>query len=177
MRRPRPALRLAAVLTVPTVLALVLVGCVGEPEPAKTPLTHVQACAALGDAVIEYYDSAAGSTVEEVRPYDLPKVGGFTIPRPTCAFQVRPDPDLVPGDVFMMRSFYLDYDEEMTVTLPERLEAAGFIQKDPQFQTWASSRLGRSFSAAVLLFGPEDDSPYGTAAEHFRVLDLSIGQN
>jgi hypothetical protein len=175
MRRPRPVLRVAALLAVPAVL--LLSGCVGEPEPEKTPITTVEACAALEDAVTDYYDIAApGSTVEELRNFALPVVGGFTIPKPTCAFQVRPDPDVIPGDVFTIENFYLDYDEEMTVTLPERLEAAGFTQKDPQFLAWSAARLGRSYSAAVLLFAPEDGSTYGTAAEHFRVLDLSIGQ-
>lgn len=175
MRRPRPVLRVAALLAVPSLL--LLSGCVGEPEPEKTPITSVQACAALEGAVVDYYDIAApGSTVEELQNYALPVIGAFHIPKPTCAFQIKPDPDVIPGDVFTIEAFYLDYDEEMTVTLPDRLEAAGFKQNDPSFLTWSASRLGRSYSAAVLVFGAGDGSAYGTAAEHFRVLDLSIGQ-
>lgn len=175
MRRPWPVLRVAALVSIPL---LGLTACVGDPAPAATPITAAQACAALGDAVAEYYEVAApGSTVEELATHDLPSVAGFRIPKPTCAFQVRPDPDVVPGDVFTIESFYLDYAEEMTVTLPQRLEASGFTRKDKNIMTWAATKLGRSYSAAMLLFTPEDGAPYSQAAEHFRVLDLSVGQN
>ena len=172
MRRARPVL-----LVVPLML-LLLAGCVGEPKPASTPLTSAEACDALKDAVGDFYEVASpGSTVEELRNYDLPELSGFRIPTPPCAFQVRPDPAVVPGDVFTIESFYLDYAEDMTVTLPDRLEAAGFKQKDPHFNTWATSRLNRSYSAAMIVYAPDDGQAYSKAAEHFRILDLTVGQN
>lgn len=171
MRRARPVILVAPLL-------LLLTGCVGEPEPAKTPLTPVEACAALGDAVADFYEIASpGSTVDELVPYELPMVGGLEIPKPTCAFQVKPDPAVIPGDVFTIESFYLDYDETMTETLPDLLTAAGFTQKDPHFLNWSASRLNRSYSAAVQIFSPGDGQNYSEAAEHFRVLDLTVGQN
>lgn len=171
MPRVRPAL-----LAVP--LLVLLTGCVGDPEPQPTPITPVQACSALGDAVVEFYEVASpGSTVSELDSFALPDMKGFVIPRPDCAFKVSPDPAVVPGDVFTIESFYLDYDEEMTLTLPERLELAGFTRKDPSIPTWSATRLGRSYSAALLLFQPGDGQSYSTAAEHFRVLDLALGQN
>jgi hypothetical protein len=127
--------------------------------------------------VTDFYDVASpGSSVTELLTYELPQMKGFTIPRPTCAFKVSPDPAVIPGDVFTIENFYLDYAEEMTVTLPERLEQAGFRRKDPNIPTWSATRLNRSYSAAVLLFQPEDGQAYSIAAEHFRVLNLSISQ-
>ncbi|HEV7743232.1 MAG TPA: hypothetical protein VGO65_12525 [Pseudolysinimonas sp.] len=172
MRRARPVL-----LMVP-LLALVLTGCVGEPKPASTPITPAQACDALQDAVGEFYDVASpGSTVEELPNYDLPEFSGFRIPTPTCAFQVRPDPAVVPGDVFTIESFYLDYREDLTVTLPERLEAAGYKQKDPHFNTWAVFRLNRSYSASMIVYAQDDGEAYSEAGQHFRILDLTLSQN
>ena len=171
MRRTPPAL-----YVIP--LVLLLAGCVGDPKPADTPFTSVDACAALKAAVTDYYDDASpGSTVGDLPNYDLPAVGGFDIPKPTCAFEVRPDPAVVPGDVFTIESFYLDYDETLTLTLSERLEAAGFKRPDEKFRTWAASKLGRSYSAAMLIFSPDDGEPYSEAAQNFRILDLSVGQN
>jgi len=171
MRRIRPAL-----FAIPVVL--MLTGCIGEPEPAATPLTPVQACDALEKAVIAYYDTTSpGSTIEEISPDALPDFAGFDIPPPSCAFRMRPDPAVVPGDVFTIESFYLDYDEAMTQTVSESLEAAGFRRTDPKFTTWASSGQGRSYSAAMLVFAPGDGEAYSEAAEHFRILDLSLGQN
>ena len=171
MRRARPVL-----LVVP--LLLLLSACTGAPKPAATPLTPAQACDALESAVGDFYDIASpGSTVEELPNYDLPELSGFRIPTPTCAFEVRPDPAVIPGDVFTIESFYLDYPEDMTVTLPERLEAAGFTQKDPHFNSWATSRLNRSYSAAMIVYSPDDGQAYSEAAEHFRILDLTLGQN
>lgn len=172
MRRAWPALLVVPVL-------LLLAGCVGgAPKPEPTPLTPGQACAALEGAVADFYDVASpGSSITELPNYDLPTIKDFRIPHPTCAFQVRPDPAVVPGDAFTIEAFYLDYDEEMTVTLPASLEAAGFKKKDPNFSTWSSSKLGRSYSAAMLLFQLGDGQAYTEAVEHFRILDLSIGQN
>jgi hypothetical protein len=176
MRRPRPALRVTAAAALVALFGLT--GCVGDPEPAQTPITPVQACAALEGAVTEYYESTSpGSSVEQLRPYDLPDVNGFHIPKPDCAFQVTPDPEVIPGDVFTIESFYLDYDEEMTLSLPAQIEAAGFVRKNAEFPSWAVNKLGRSYSAAMLLFSPDDGQAYSEAAEHFRILDLSIGQN
>jgi hypothetical protein len=171
MRRARPVLLVAPLL-------LLLSGCVGEPEPAKTPLSPVEACAALKGAVAEFYEIASpGSSVDELDNFALPVVAGFRIPKPTCAFQVKPDPAVIPGDVFMIESFYLDYDETMTVTLPAALVDAGFKQKDPHFSSWSLSRLNRSYSAAMQVFLPGDGQKYSTAAEHFRLIDLTVGQN
>lgn len=171
MRRVPPALAVVP-------LVLMLTGCVGAPAPTPTPISAVQACAALETAVVEFYEVASpNSSVTELPNYDMPEVNGFTIPFPTCAFQVRPDPAVIPGDVFTIESFYLDYDEEMTLTLGERLEAAGFVHTGSPFSTWAVSRLGHVYSAAMLIYLPGDGQAYSEAAEHFRVLDLSIGQN
>jgi hypothetical protein len=170
MPRARPAL-LAVIL-----LAL-LTGCVGDPEPAPTPITPTQACAALKTAVTDFYEVVSpGGTIAELDNFALPKVKDFTIPKPTCAFKFSPDPAVTPGDVFTIESFYLDYAEDMTVTLPERLEQAGFKRLSPTIPTWSASRLGRSYSAAMLLFQPGGDQSYSKAAEHFRVLNLTIGQ-
>ena len=159
-------------------LVLVLAGCVGAPEATPLPLSKVEACAHLKDAVVEFYEVASpDSTVEEIDNYALPKMGGFRIPKPTCAFQVRPDPTVIPGDVFTIESFYLDYDERMTLTVGKQLEAAGYHRNDNQFSTWSAAKLGRSFSAAMLIFSPDDGEPYSEAAERFRILDLTIGQN
>ena len=166
------------VLLLTPALALLLAGCVADPAPAQTPLSQAQACDALGEAVADFYDTVSpGSTSTPIASRDLPVMAGFAIPAPTCAFQVRPDPAVIPGDVFTIESFYLDYDETMTVTLAEQLEAAGYKRKNPDFPSWAASRLNRSYSAAVQLFRPGDGQDYSAAAEHFRLLDLTIGQN
>lgn len=171
MRRARPVL-----LAVP--LVLLLAGCVGDPKPAATPITPVQACHALKDAVAEFYDVASpGSTVDAIDTSALPELSGFRAPTPTCAFEVRPDPAVVPGDVFTIETFYLDYPEDMTVTLPRLLEAAGYTRKDPNFATWATSRLNRSYSAALITYAPGDGQAYSESAEHFRLLELTLGQN
>ena len=171
MRRARTAL-----FAIP--LVFLLAGCVGDPEPAATPLSPVEACTALKSAVTDYYDTASpGSTVDELKNYDLPQIGGFTIPKPTCAFQVRPDPNVIPGDVFTIENFYLDYDEEMTLTLGEGLEGAGFLRTDAEISQWKVTRLGHVYSAAMLVYMPGDGQGYSNAVEHFRLLDLSIGQN
>ncbi|HWM34643.1 MAG TPA: hypothetical protein VNR36_10440 [Pseudolysinimonas sp.] len=165
----------AALLAVP--LLALLAGCVGDPEPAPTPLTAAQACAALEDAVTEFYDIASpGGTVTAIDTYAVPEVKGFRMPNPTCAFRFAPDPAVTPGDVFTIEGFYLDYAEEMTVTLPTRLEQAGFRRAIPTIPTWSATRLGRSYSASVLVYQPGDGQAYSTAAEHFRVLNLTIGQ-
>ena len=172
MRPARP------VLLVAPALVLMLAGCVADPAPAQTPLSSVQACEALGDAVAGFYETVSpGSTTSPIATQDLPVMAGFTIPKPTCAFQVRPDPAVIPGDVFTNESFYLDYDETMTVSLAQQLEAAGYKRKNPDFASWASTRLNRSYSAAVQLFRPGDGQDYSDAAEHFRLLDLTLGQN
>lgn len=170
MPRVRPAL-----LAVP--LVVLLAGCVGDPEPEPTPITPTEACAALGEAVDAFYEVASpGSTITKLKPWDLPEVKGFRIPTPTCAFRVTPDPTVVAGDVFIIESFYLDYDEHMTILLPKLLEDAGYTRKDPGFPTWSATLLGRSYSAAMLLFQPGDGRAYSEAVEHFRVLDLTVSQ-
>lgn len=170
MPRSRPAL-----LALP--LLVLLTGCVGDPEPAPTPITSIEACAALHVAVTEFYDVVSpGGMVTELENFALPQVKGYTIPKPTCAFMLSPDPAVTPGDVFVIESFYLDYAEQMTVTVPERLERAGFRRTDPQIPTWSANRLGRSYSAAMLVYQPGDGQRYSVAAEHFRVLNLTVGQ-
>jgi hypothetical protein len=155
-----------------------LAGCVSEPKPESTPKSVVQACADLKDAVEAYYSNASpGSTLTELNTWQLPTLHEFTIPKPSCSFQIRPNPQVVAGDVFTIENFYLDYDETMTLTLGENLQRAGYAVKDAKFHTWATTYLGTYYSAAMLLFMPGDDSPYADAAAHFRVLDLSIGQN
>jgi hypothetical protein len=166
----------SALIVIP--LVLVLAGCVPEPKPVATHFTTDDACAALEGAVTDFYEAASpGSTVEQMSPYDLPDVKGFEIPQPTCAFEMRPDPAVIPGDVFTIDSLYLDYPETMTQTLPEQLETAGFKRGDPRFATWAASKLGRSYSAAMLTFSPGDGQAYSEAAGRFTVLDLSLSQN
>lgn len=172
MSHDRPA------LLVTPLLALFLAGCVAEPTPAQTPLTRAQACEAIGEAVAGFYDSVSpGSTMSPIATANLPVMAGFRIPTPTCSFEVRPDPNVIPGDVFTIENFYLDYDETMTVTLAEQLEAAGYKRKNPDFASWATSRLNRSYSAAVQLFSPGDGQDYSDAAGHYRLLDLTVGQN
>jgi hypothetical protein len=170
----RPAPRVLTVLPA----LLLLAGCVDTPTPTETPLTSVEACTALHEAVEEFYAVAnPGATVEALETFALPEVNGYRIPRPTCAFQVRPDPEVTPGDIFTLENFYLDYDEELTVTLGEGLVAAGFRPSGGDFPTYSASRFGRSYSAAMILFAPGDGQPYSEAADEFRVLDLTIGQN
>ncbi|MEO8261097.1 MAG: hypothetical protein ABI566_00895 [Pseudolysinimonas sp.] len=171
MRRVLPALATVA-------LAAVLTGCVAEPEPAPTPLTVIEACDALQDAVLEFYDIASpNSTVTELETHDLPDINGFRIPKPTCAFQVRPDPAVIPGNVFTIENFYLDYPEEMTLTIGERLESAGFKRTDSPLSQWGVTQFGHVYSAAMLVYMPGDGQGYSEAVEHYRLLDLSIGQN
>ena len=58
MRPARPVLLVAPLL-------LLLAACAGEPEPAKTPATPAEACAALKHAVADFYEVASpGSTVD-----------------------------------------------------------------------------------------------------------------
>jgi hypothetical protein len=171
MRRPPRAL-----VALPALL--LLAGCVGTPAPAETPLTHNEACDALQDAVAEFYEIASpGSSVTALETYAVPTVNELRIPRPDCAFQVRPDPDVIPGDVFTLENFYLDYDEELTVTLADRLADAGFARTGSEFSTYSVTKFGHVYSAAIILFAPGDGQPYSVAAERFRILDLTIGQN
>lgn len=157
---------------------LLLAGCVGDPAPAETPITPTQACAALEDAVIAFHEVAnPGGTVTALDNYAVPSVNGLKIPRPDCSFQVRPDPAVIPGDVFTLENFYLDYEEELTVVLADRLADAGFTHTGSEFDTYSVAKLGHVYSAAMILFTPGDGQPYSEAAEHLRVLDLTIGQN
>ena len=42
---------------------------------------------------MNFYETVSpGSTTSPIATQDLPVMAGFTIPKPTCAFQVRPDP-------------------------------------------------------------------------------------
>jgi hypothetical protein len=133
---------------------------------------------ALEAAVTDFYEVASpGSTVTALDNFAVPAVNGLRIPRPDCAFQVRPDPEVVPGDVFTLENFYLDYEEQLTVSLAERLTDAGFRHTGGEFSTYSTAKLGHVYSAAMLLFSPEDGQPYSVAAERFRILDLTIGQH
>lgn len=170
----RPAPRALAVLPA----LLMLAGCVGEPAPAKTPITLTEACAALEDAVVEYYDVASpGGSVTVLDNFAVPSVNGLKIPRPDCSFQARPDPAVIPGDVFTLENFYLDYDEQLTVTLADRLTDAGFRRDGGEFDTFSTAKLGHVYSAAMILSAPGDGQPYSEAVERFRVLALTVGQN
>ncbi len=155
---------------------VLLAACAPAPAPAPTPKTPAEACADLKDAVSEFYDVAwPNSTLTVLNPAALPEMNGFTIPRPNCAFEVRPDPAVVAGDVFTIESFYLHYDEELTQTIKDRLESAGYKQRDPAFMNWSSKHLSRTFSASVLVFIDGDGQAYTEAADG-TVLDLSVGQ-
>jgi hypothetical protein len=157
------------------VLAL-LAACGATPAPAPTPKTPTEACADLQDAVREFYDAASpNSTLTVLDPASLPEMNGFTIPRPNCSFEIRPDPAVAAGDVFTIENFYLHYDEQLTQTINDRLVAAGYKQKDPAFMNWTSSHMSRTFSASVLVFLEGDAHAYSEAAEG-TVLDLSVGQ-
>jgi len=166
--------RALALLAVP--VAVMLTGCVGEPEPEPTPITREQACAALGLAVAEFHERISpGSEVEVLEPRELPDFNGVRIPQPSCAFKVSPDPAVVPGDVFTLENFYLDYAEDLTVSIPGVLESAGF-KRNGDIHSWLLSNLGRTYSAAMLVFSPGDGQPYSEAAEHFRVLALTLSK-
>ncbi len=155
---------------------LFLLAACSTPEPAPTPKTPTEACAALEDAVRAFYDIASpNSTITELEHTQLPVVHGFTIPRPTCSFEVRPDPSVLPGDRFTIENFYLHYDEEITQLMKERLEAAGYTQKDKTILNWSATRLGTYFSASMLLFLEGDGQAYTEAADG-QVLDLTISQ-
>lgn len=170
----RPAPRALAVLPA----LILLAGCVGEPAPAETPITLTQACAAIEDAVVEFYDIASpNSSVTALDNYAVPVVNGLRIPRPDCSFQVRPDPAVIPGNVFTLENFYLDYEEELTVILADRLADSGFKHTGGDFDTFSIAKFGHVYSAAMILSAPGDGQPYSEAAERFRVLDLTIGQN
>ncbi len=157
-------------------LLVLLAACAPTPAPVQTPKTPTEACADLKDAVREFYDIASpNSTLTVLDPAGLPEMNVFTIPRPTCAFEIRPDPAVVAGDAFTIESFYLDYDEELTQVIKDRLEAAGYKRSNPDFMNWSSKYLSRTFSASVLVFIEGDEQPYTEAADG-TVLDLSIGQ-
>ncbi len=157
-------------------LLVLLAACAPAPAPAPTPKTPTEACADLHDAVRDFYDVASpNATLTVLHPGRLPDMNGFTIPRPTCAFEVRADPEFSAGDVFTIESFYLNYDERLTQVIKERLQAAGYEQPDPAFMNWSSKFLSRSFSASVLVFLDGDGQPYSEAADG-TVLDLSVGQ-
>jgi len=157
-------------------LLVLLAACGAPPAPAPTPKTPTEACADLKDAVRDFYEVAwPDSTLTVLDPTQLPVMNGLIIPRPTCAFEIRPDPAVLAGDVFAIESFYLDYDEELTQLIRDRLEAAGYKQKDPAFMNWSSKHLNRTFSASVLVFLEGDGQAYTEAADG-TVLDLSVGQ-
>jgi hypothetical protein len=164
----------SALLGIPVLL--LLAACVGEPDPAPTPKTAAEACADLGDAVREFYDIVSpNSTLTELKHTELPEVHGFVIPRPTCSFEVRPDPTVLPGDRFTIENFYLDYDEEITLLMKQRLEVAGYTQKDRQVLNWSATRLDKYYSASMLVFLEGDGQVYTEAADG-QVLDLTISQ-
>ncbi|HTE61635.1 MAG TPA: hypothetical protein VK631_14885, partial [Solirubrobacteraceae bacterium] len=105
-------------------LMLVLVGCAMDGVAVAIPKTPAQACDDLERAARDFYAAASpNSTMRALDVTRLPEVNGFTIPRPSCSFEFRPDPAVVPGDVFTIENFYLDYDETLTLTLEQDLEA------------------------------------------------------
>ena len=82
---------------------------------------------------------------------------------------------MLPGDRFTIENFYLDYDEEITLLMKQRLEAAGYKQKDRQLLNWTATRLGTFYSANLLVFLEGDGQAYTEAADG-QVLDLTISQ-
>jgi hypothetical protein len=159
-----------------TLVLLLLAACAPTPAPAPTPKTPAEACDDLEDAVRDFYEIVSpNATLTVMDVAQLPELNGFSIPRPDCSFEIRPDPSVVPGDVFTIENFYLDYEEEMTQELKERLEKAGYKRKDPNFMNWSSKFLGKSYSASVLVFAEGDGQAYSEAADG-QVLDLSVSQ-
>ena len=155
---------------------VLLAACGAAPVPAPTPKTPTEACADLQDAVREFYDAASpNSTLTVLDTANLPEMNGFTIPRPNCSFEIRPDPAVAAGDVFTIENFYLHYDEQLTQTIKDRLLEAGYKQKDPAFMNWTAKHLSRTFSASLLVFMEGDGQAYTEAADG-TVLDLSVGQ-
>ena len=59
--------------------------------------------------------------------------------------------------------------------IKERLEKAGYKQKDPGFLNWSSKYFGKFYSASMLVFMEGDGQDYTKAADG-QVLDLSVGQ-
>jgi hypothetical protein len=158
------------------IVALILLSACSTPEPAPTPKTPAEACGDLWDAVREFYDVASpNATITELKANQLPEVHGFKLPKPTCSFEVRPDPTVLPGDRFTIENFYLHYDEEITQVIKERLEAAGYVQRDKTILNWSATRLGKFYSASMLLFLAGDGQAYSEAADG-QVLDLTISQ-
>ena len=158
------------------IAVLILLSACSTPEPAPTPKTPAEACDDLGDAVREFYDIASpNATITELKPGELPVVHGFMLPKPTCSFEVRPDPAVLPGDRFTIENFYLHYDEEITQVIKERLEAAGYTQREKTILNWSATRLGTYYSASMLLFLEGDGQAYTEAADG-QVLDLTISQ-
>jgi hypothetical protein len=82
---------------------------------------------------------------------------------------------VLPGDRFTLENFYLDYDEEITLLMKNRLESAGFEQRNREILNWTATRLGTFYSASMLVFLDGDDQDYAQAAEG-TVLDLTISQ-
>jgi len=155
---------------------LLLAACGPAPVPAATAKTPTEACHDLEGAVRDFYDIASpNSTLTVLTPRDLPELHGFSIPRPTCSFELRPDPAVNPGDVFTIENFYLHYDEELSEVIKERLEAAGYTQRDKKVLNWTVTRLGTYYSASMLVFMDGDGQAYSEAADG-QVLDLSISQ-
>ncbi|MEO5921758.1 MAG: hypothetical protein ABIQ01_11520 [Pseudolysinimonas sp.] len=155
---------------------LLLAACAPTPAPEPTPKTPAEACVDLEAAVHEFYEIASpNSMITELKPWQLPDVNGFQIPHPTCAFEVRPDPATLPGDRFTIETFYVHYEEELTQVLKDRLEGAGYVQKDRKVRNWSVMKLGVFYSASMLIFMEGDGQAYSEAAEG-QVLDLSISQ-
>lgn len=158
------------------IAVLLLLSACGTPNPAPTPKTPAEACADLAVAVHDFYEVASpGATITELKAGELPVVHDFEFPKPSCSFEVRPDPTVLPGDRFTIESFYLDYDERMTEVIKEQLEDAGYKRKDPAIMNWTVTRLGTFYSASMLIFVDGDGQKYTEAADG-QVLDLTLSQ-
>ena len=173
MRRP---LALACVVLP---VALILGGCAGAaaPKPVATERTEAQICEDLGKAVKAFYKIAnPGSTVTSVDLGNLPQPNGVKIPVPSCSFEMRPDPELVPGDVWTLENFYLSPKHGLVATITDSLVKAGYKPKAKNSNNYAVLRRHVYYSASILSFDGTDSQPYSKAAGG-PVLDFTIGQS
>ena len=164
-----------ACTVLPVVLLLAACGGAAAPKPTHTHKTEAQSCNDLGAAVKDFYAIAnPGSTVKRIDVTELPEPNGVRIPKPDCAFEMRPDPELVPGDVWTIENFYLDPQKGLDGAIDSRLVKAGYVLK-PDTTNYSKFANHTAYSASILTFDGKDGQPYSKAADE-RVLDFTIGQ-
>jgi hypothetical protein len=178
MSRPSRVLR-----TVPfAMLAPLLLTACGGAATAETvssasdePKSVEQACADLGDAVSAFYELASpGSTSVRLNIATLPEPNGVRIPKPDCAWQITPDPVVVPTKAVTVENFYLAPQTGLDGAIHDRLVAAGYTPS-PDFAGYTLTKNFVSYSASVLLFSGDDDATYSVAAGG-PVLDFTLSQ-